>query len=62
MAKNKTFSVCGKLELDISLDVSAASLEEAVAQSKKLDVDDFVEITGEYNDGNLRITGLFEHD
>jgi hypothetical protein len=54
----RTFSVFGKLTLDISVDIGAESLADAVDKAKALDVDDFVEILGSYNDGALVVEGV----
>lgn len=57
--KIKDFQVMAKLTLDISIPVSAKTIEEAVEKSKVLDEHDFVEILGEYMDGNYEITGVY---
>lgn len=56
--KNKSFSIWAKLHLDVSVDIPAVSLEEAVQKSKELKEQDFVEILGEFNDGELEIVGI----
>jgi len=59
MAKFKTFTICAKLMLDTTAEVSAESLEQAVEKSRTFTVDDFVEILGEHNDSSLTIYGVF---
>ncbi len=59
-SKIKSFYVMAKLQIDCNITIKAASLEDAVEQSKKLKEKDFVTVLGEFNDGNLAIYGAFE--
>jgi len=61
-AKTKVFHVWGKLSLEISVDISAADLQDALTVAQGMEVHDFVKILGDYNDGVLKVTGLFEKD
>lgn len=56
----RTYMVQGKLELMVGVEVSATNLEEAVSKSKSMDENAFVDMHGEYQDGNCRITGVYE--
>jgi hypothetical protein len=58
--KRKTYTIMARLVLDVDVEVSAESLDEALAKSKDLDVHDFADIKGGYNDGSMNITGVFE--
>ncbi len=60
MAKPKSFQVWGELTLTVALPVSGDSLEDAMSRAKKFDVHDFVDINGEYMNGELRISGIHE--
>jgi len=53
--------VWGELKLTVTIPITASSLEEALEQSKYLDVKDFVKITGDYIDGDLRILGVHDN-
>ena len=57
-----TFSVWAKLNLDVSIEIKAESLEDAVVRSKELKEHDFVEFLGDFNDGDMKITGVFESE
>lgn len=60
MAKTKTFEVQARLNLLTTITIEAQSLEEAMAKSKTLKEGDFVNFEGEFMDGGMRITGLYE--
>lgn len=59
-SKKKTYYITAKLLLEVGINISADSLEDAVQQSKTLKELDFVKILGDYNDGNMKINGVFE--
>ena len=60
MAKLKTFTVYGRIEVYVGTDVKAESLEAAVRDAKDFSPTDFVTIDGEYIDGKCRVTGVYE--
>jgi hypothetical protein len=57
----KTYSITGKLELIVSVDIRAEGMAEALESSKKLTEHDFVDIPGEYFDGGLTIIGISDN-
>ena len=60
MAKRKRYTVQAKLDLFVSTEILAESLEDAVQQSKKLTEHDFVTIPqGDYIDGSMEVTGVY---
>ena len=59
MRKLEEFIITANLKLQVDITISAVSLEDAVQKSQALDVSDFVNIKGEYNDGTLKITGAY---
>lgn len=59
-AKQRTFYVEGRIGLCVGKEVSATSLEEANEKAKLMKLDQFVEILGDHNDSNFRISGVFE--
>lgn len=60
MAKRKRYTVQAKLDLFVSTEILADSLEAAVQQSKSLTEHDFVTISeGDYIDGNMEVTGVY---
>lgn len=62
-SKNKTYTVNVKLvDFWISKDIKADSLENALAQSRELKPDDFVDIKGDWIDGHLAVIGVMEQD
>jgi hypothetical protein len=56
----KTFHVNVRINLDTTIEISAKDLDEAVAKSKALDINDFIDITGDHNDSSFRVSGIFE--
>jgi len=63
MAKKvKSFMVTTKLNIDCSINIKAESLEDAVQQTLGLRENDFVDIYGDYMDGDMRVTGVLEND
>lgn len=58
--KVKSYQVQAVLHLMISVDVQAKSLDDALELSKTMKEVDFVDIQGEYIDGDMRITGAYE--
>lgn len=58
--KTKTFNVTARLGLEVNIEISASSLEDAVQKSKNLTHTDFVDILGDFNDGEMKINGVFE--
>ena len=58
--KNITYNVIGKLKLEVTVPVTAPSLEEAIAKARELKETDFVTIDGDYMDGDIKIIGLYE--
>lgn len=57
----KTFHVMAKLRLDCGVDIKAESIEDAVAKARLMKETDFVEVLGEYTDGETKIFGVFEN-
>jgi len=60
--KSIEYQVQAKLNLLIAIPIHAASLEEAVEASKKLEEADFVDISGDYLDGSMKITGIYQSE
>lgn len=58
--KNKTFMVQANINTVVGIEVQAKNLEEAVQKSAEFKEIDFITIDGEYQDGNHRITGVYE--
>jgi hypothetical protein len=56
--KQQEYQVTGRIDIEVGVSVRAASVEEAVAKSKDLSIDDFVTVLGEHNDSTFRITGV----
>lgn len=60
MAKQKTFMVMAKCYRDVSVEIKASSLEDALEEAKELKDSDFVDVLGSYNDGSTEVYGVFE--
>lgn len=61
MAKSKLnqYTVTAKLALDVSVDVRAENLEEAVSIAQGMVVGDFVSFRGDHNDSAIVIDGVW---
>ncbi len=44
MKKQKTFTICAKLGIEVTTAVKAENYEEAIAQARQLRADDFVNL------------------
>lgn len=58
MAKNKTYSVTGRIIAVVGIDITAESLEAATAKSKDLDWNDFITVDGDHHDSSCQIVGV----
>ena len=58
----KSFTVMAKVHIDCGISIRAESLEDALDKSKNLGETDFVTVLGDFNDGKLSITGVFEDE
>ena len=58
--KRKRYTVQMKLDLLLDTEVSADSLEDAIAQARQIGVRDIVEFDAGYNDGEIKVVGVFE--
>jgi hypothetical protein len=58
----KKFNVWANLRQTVSVEIVADSLEDALAKAKNLDEEVFVDVLGEYMDGEFEITGVLAND
>jgi hypothetical protein len=58
--KLRTYSIWARGTFEVSIEIDADSLDAALAKSKELKLEDFIEILGDHNDSSYRITGIFE--
>ena len=58
--RQQSFTVMGKLNLDIYINIDAESLGDALAKSEHLKEEDFVTILGDFADGSMRVIGVME--
>lgn len=58
----KTYQVTARLALMVSTEISAESLEDAAIQAKTMKEADFVEVLGEFQDGNIFIQGVSDNE
>lgn len=56
--KIKDFTVYAQVNINCTKQVSAYTLEEAMIKAKEFNEHDFVEILGDYNDGDFEILGV----
>lgn len=58
---NKSFTAFVKINLDLGVTISGATLEEALENARKLGVTDVVDLGGlDHNDSDIHITGIYE--
>lgn len=57
--KKKTYNVSFNIEVFTSIEVSADSLEDALAQAREFGVTDVIDIPGEHIDSSLEVTGVY---
>lgn len=56
------FTVYAKMNITVSVEISAKHLDEALEKSKKLNQIDFITFVGDYMDGDFKINGVIEND
>ncbi len=56
----QTYTIWAKLNVVVAKNIKAASLGEALTQSRELKENDFVEFLGDYNDGSMKVLGVME--
>jgi hypothetical protein len=57
---SRRFQVSAQIHVETTRDITADSMEDALAQARKFDVLDFVELSGEHNDSSHEIVCLYE--
>lgn len=57
--KQKTYHIMFNINLDTDVEISAASLEEALQKGKQIKLTEVVSFDGNYNDGEIKVTGVF---
>ena len=57
----KQYSIQAVLNQVVDVNVSAHSLEEALAKARGLDEGEFVQIVGDLTDSDFRVTAVLEH-
>jgi hypothetical protein len=62
MAKRtmNTYTVYAIVEMNVAVKIEADSLSDAVERSKSLKEYDFVKPLGDFNDGAIEISGVFD--
>jgi len=58
--KMQTFNVQARLDLWVSTEIKAENLLDAVQEASTMQEKDFVTIDGDFIDGKLHITGVYE--
>jgi len=58
----KTYYIMAKVTANVHLAIKAKSLEDALEQSEILKDDDFINVKGEWVDGEHEIIGVFIED
>ena len=62
MAKAKAYHVYSHLDITVSSEILATSLEDACAKAQVLQVKDFADLHGDWIDGEMHVTGVIERD
>jgi hypothetical protein len=58
--KNKKYLAMARISVDVTTEIEASNLTEAAQKAVSLKEDDFITIDGEYLDGCIEITGVYE--
>lgn len=56
------YNVTARWCADLSVEISAKTLAQAVEKSKDLKLQDFAKVLGSYDDGNFAIKGVYNID
>ena len=59
-AKTREFQVEAKICLAVGVNIHAQTLEAAMEHAKQMKLDQFVDILGDHNNSNFRISAVFE--
>lgn len=59
-AKKKTFNIQVQVNVMTDITVTADSMEEALEFGRSQGVRDVVDFEGDYIDGDIKVTGVFE--
>lgn len=62
ITKTRDFQVTARIVSIVSIDVTAESLEAAVAKSKDFDYDDFITVDGDLCDGSFQVVGVSQNE
>jgi len=60
--RQKEYQVQARISMLTTIDISAKTLDDAIAKSKDLAPTDFVETIGDCFDSNFRVVGVYESD
>lgn len=58
----RDFEILAEIKVDTAITIKADSMEDALAQAKELEVDDFIEFREVHNDSVMGIRGVFDND
>jgi hypothetical protein len=62
-SKLKTFSITGRISVDVGVEIGAEDWDAALVEAKKLKVEDFISILGDYQDGrDVEITTIWKNE
>lgn len=63
MAKKlKTYTVSLRIVVETNIEVPAENYEQAISKAREIKVKDVVEFDTDFNDGNIAILGIFNHE
>ena len=57
--KIRKFYVQAKIDVLVSVELSARTIDEALEKSKTLKVEDFITVDGDHIDSEMEITGIY---
>lgn len=60
--RQKSYQVNVQVEVHTEIEVKAESYEEALEKARELGVKDVVDFDTSFNDGNVRVTGVWNFD
>jgi len=54
----KGFTVWGRLNVEVSIEIKATDLDNALVKAKELEIDDFIKWNGDLYDAELEVRGV----
>lgn len=57
--RKKNYTAYFKVVVDLSIEITAESYEQALEKARKINVRDMVDFDADYEDGSIAVTGMY---